>query len=122
MKIVFVAGPFRGNGSVEGKRERVETARKYIHKLIDAEISFYSPHLNLDQELMELEESKETFAINTNHEMLDRSDILAVLPGWQESSGTKNEIKIAKSKNMHIVYLEEKESISRLELLVNKST
>lgn len=114
MKIVFIAGPFRGDGSTSAKEVNVETARKYVRKFIENDISFYSPHLNLDQEILTFEEDKSQYAINTNHTFLERCDILAVLPGWRESSGTVGEIELAQKSGKPIFYLEEPEVFTKL--------
>lgn len=117
MKLVFLAGPFRGDGSEAAKQERVEKARQYALSLIEAGISFYSPHLNLSQLLIPFGSSHEEYAIKTQKEFLERTDVLAVLPGWEESSGTKDEIQWAQDSGMPIVYLEKEGSITKLKEL-----
>lgn len=121
MKLVFLAGPFRGDGSREAKLQNIDATQVHTKQLIKNQISFYSPHLNLDVAVMNLggdgSEHAE-YAINTQRIFLERCDILAVLPGWQESSGTKDEIDYAESVGMPIVFLEEADAINQLKTLV----
>ena len=114
MKTVFLAGPFRGDGSKEAKLQNVEIARQHARFLIDKEIPFYSPHLNLDQELINYPENREDFAISVNHSFLEKCDALAVLPGWEQSSGTKEEIQRSEKRRIPIFYLEQADSIQSI--------
>lgn len=114
MKIIFIAGPFRGDGSREIKTQNIEIARKFVHLFIENNIPFYSPHLNIDQEIIELSEKDGQLALGLNTEMLRRCDALAVLPGWESSSGTKKEIEDAKKLSLPIFYLSKKDAIEKI--------
>ncbi len=105
MKIIFIAGPVRGDGSREAKEKNIETAKKFIKLFIENNIPFYSPHLNIDQEILSMGEEASKLAWDMNAEFLLRSDALAVLPGWEESSGTKIEIERATNRSIPIFYL-----------------
>ncbi len=105
MKIIFIAGPVRGDGSLESKRKNIESARVLIRECITQGIPFYSPHLNVDQESIEMIGDLGQFAWNLNAEMLRRSDALAVLPGFEDSVGTKKEISIATDSGKPVFYL-----------------
>lgn len=107
MKIIFIAGPVRGDGSREAKEKNIETAKKFVALFIENKIPFYSPHLNIDQEILSLGESASKLAWDMNVEFLLRSDALAVLPGWETSSGTKMEIEKATNRSIPIFYLSE---------------
>lgn len=119
MKLVFLAGPFRGDGSEEAKQQRIVAAKQQADCLVKNSISFYSPHLNLSQLLVQSGSAHEEYAIRTQKEFLMRCDILAVLPNWEESSGTKDEIEWAKQQEMPIVYLEENDAIETLKSLIS---
>ena len=116
MKLVFLAGPFRGDGSKEAQTDRIERALTWVRKMIEMEIPFYSPHL-LSNETRKFGAQKQTFTIGVQNTILDRCDVLAVIPGWQDSSGTKDEIKSAKERGIPVVYLEEEGSIQELQRL-----
>jgi len=113
-KIIFVAGPVRGNGSIEAKKKNIEIARKHIKTLIENNIPYYSPHLNVDQETIYMNETAGKFAKDLNAEMLGRCDALAVLPGWENSSGTRGEIENAQKRSLPIFYLSEENAIGKI--------
>lgn len=114
MKIIFIAGPFRGDGHKETKEKNVEVARQFVHKFIENNIPFYSPHLNIDQEIASLGREESDLAFDLNTEMLNRCEALAVLPNWEESSGTKSEIAEAQMKAMPIFYLSSDSAIQEI--------
>lgn len=105
MKIIFIAGPFRGDGRKETKEKNIEVARQFVHKFIKNKIPFYSPHLNIDQEIASLGITESVLAFDLNTEMLNRCEALAVLPNWEQSSGTIAEVDEAKAKLLPIFYL-----------------
>jgi hypothetical protein len=108
MKLIFIAGPVRGNGTMESKNKNIANARKLIREfLIANDIPYYSPHLNIDQEVIALGREMDDYSWDVNAEFLKRSDALAVLPGWQDSSGTKQEIENAQKSGKPVWYLPE---------------
>jgi hypothetical protein len=108
MKLIFIAGPVRGDGMLESKSSNIENARMIIRDFfIKNNIPYYSPHLNIDQEVVALGREYDSFSWNVNAEMLKRVDALAVLPGWQDSVGTKQEIENATTAGKPVFYLPE---------------
>jgi len=114
MKIIFIAGPFRGDGSKEAKEKNIEVARRFVHLFIENNVPYYSPHLNIDKEVTYLGIDKSELAWNLNGELLLRCDALAVLPGWETSNGTKTEIENATKRNIPIFYLDKREVIQEI--------
>ena len=114
MKIIFIAGPLRGDGSRESKEKNIENAKKFIRLFIDNKIPYYSPHLNIDQEIVSLGEDASKLAWDLNGEFLLRCDALAVLPGWEASSGTKTEIENATKRSLPTFYLSEEGVIQKI--------
>jgi len=121
MKIVFVAGPYRGDCSEENKINNIEIARKHIRNLIEANIPYYSPHLNINQELVKDGNDYTKLAFSINQTILEKCNVLAVLPGWKQSSGTIAEIEYAKRNSLPIVYLENNTAIEDLKKLYKKN-
>ncbi|KXJ99833.1 MAG: hypothetical protein UZ19_OD1000334 [Parcubacteria bacterium OLB19] len=113
MKIVFLAGSFRGNDITDIK-QNIENAKKYVNIFIENEIPFYSPHLNINQEIKNFPTNKTEYASKLNHAFLNLCDALAVLPEWEKSSGTKKEIEEAKKSQKPIFYLEDKDAITKI--------
>lgn len=114
MKVIFIAGPYRGDGSREAKYANIELARKYVHSFVEHEIAFYSPHLNLNQEAVKFDKDKSAYAIKMNHSILIRCDAVAVLPGWRDSRGTLGEIEMMKGLNKEVFYLDEEDALSKI--------
>lgn len=106
MKVIFLAGPFRGDGTNEAQKKNIEAARKFVDIFINNDIPYYSPHMNIDCELIGREYDASIFSMELNREMLDRSDALAVLPNWENSKGTIGEINYAEEKGFKIFYLD----------------
>ena len=121
MKVIFIAGPYRGDGSRDAKYANIELARKYVRKFIEHEIAFYSPHLNLNQEAVKFDEDKSAYAIEMNHSILRQCDALAVLPGWRDSSGTLGEVEIMKSLGKEVFYLDEEDAFPKIISYCTKS-
>ncbi|MFA6274291.1 MAG: DUF4406 domain-containing protein [Candidatus Paceibacterota bacterium] len=114
MKIIFIAGPFRGDGSTETKEKNVGIAKKFVHLFIENQIPYYSPHLNIDQEAIYLDENAGKLAWQLNAEILKRCDALAVLPGWENSGGTREEIENTTKLSLPIFYLDQENSIQEI--------
>lgn len=117
MKLVFLAGPFRGGGSEVEKQKNIATARKIVRKFIENKIPYYSPHLNVSEETIGGDMAVDEYANSINAHILESCSVLAVLPGWQASAGTKQEIARAEKKGMPIIYLETDEAIANLRRL-----
>ncbi len=105
-KIIFIAGPVRGDGSEEAQFNNIKIAKKFVRLFIESKIPYYSPHLNVDQELNYLERNSNQFSWDLNAEFLRRCQALAVLPGWETSNGTKTEIENATKNSLPVFYLE----------------
>ena len=114
MKILFIAGPFRGDGTVESQTSNVETASKFVDILINNDIPYYSPHMNIDCELIGRIYDANKLSIELNREMLDRTDAVAVLPNYENSKGTVGEINRAEVSGKKIFYLEKESAIGEI--------
>lgn len=113
-KIVFISGPVRGDGTKEAKSANIEIARKFVRLFIENKIPYYSPHLNAEQESSFIDDEAFKFVWDMNAEFLNRSNAVAVLPGWENSSGTKTEIENAIKMGLPVFYLESDESIDQI--------
>ena len=122
MKIVYIAGPYQGK--THGGRsymqieEHIRMAEKYAIMLWDAGFGVFCPHLNTAH--FELKSKAPTQAyVEADIRMLEVCDILFLLPGWENSKGTKQEIERAKELALPIykdiqllIVMEEDEAIS----------
>ncbi len=101
--LVYIAGPYSAP-SIDGIEKNIRQAEKYALALAQANIYFICPHLNtayFDSKI----KINEIYYYNLGFELLARSDVLLVLPGWQKSKGTLKEIAQAKKNNKLIYYI-----------------
>lgn len=118
MKIVFIAGPYRGAGGPgEIERNLVQSAC-YQAALAHAGIVAYSPNLHdahwetlngsSDQAARKLKEFSE-MVLN------ELAAALAVMPGWETSKGTRVEIKTAQERKIPVFYLKTEQDFGGLQ-------
>lgn len=83
MKIVYVAGPLRGN--FIKKFFNIRRAKRICKYLWENDVAVYSPHLNSG-----FIDSKETdrFILPANIEILLRCDAMYMIRGWIDSRGS----------------------------------
>ena len=97
MKIVYIAGPYRGKNAAEVERN-IRTAQRYAMALTQAGIAVYSPHLNTAH-FDGLQPDQ--FFLDLGLEMLRRCDALVIAGGgWEKSDGTRREVKDARMLGM----------------------
>ena len=85
IKAVYLAGPFTAKDRW-GETLNVMTARVYAEELMRKGYVVYSPHLQNYGSGLSWDDIMEL-----DLEMLCRCDILALLPGWEHSRGSRME-------------------------------
>ena len=93
--VVYIAGPYRQNPEV-GRTvlENVRLAERVAIACARAGVLFFCPHLNSAHQSGV---APARFYLDLDLEILRRAcDVVVLLPGWQHSSGTLGEIKLAK--------------------------
>lgn len=105
MKIVFIAGPYTGNGTTESIERNIREAEKYQIALANKEIGFFCPHNHTEHFGQKGATPPEKFYYDLDFEFLTRmADAVLAIPGWENSWGAKREIAWAKEKDMKIFY------------------
>jgi hypothetical protein len=102
-KIVYVAGKYTAD-TPEGIDTNIKLSENYSITIWNLGLTAFTPHLNSAR--------FERKGCNTDWqgfmdgylEVLNRCDILFLLPNWKESKGACIEEKFAKDKNIPIVY------------------
>jgi len=102
---VYVAGPYRCSGKCGVDLDHMRTG---LNMGMDVLLAGYSAFIPWFDFLMKL--VGRGAEIETKHfqaycmEWLKVSDIVLVLPGWSQSSGTKAEIAVAEELGIPVVY------------------
>lgn len=103
MKVACICGPYRAD-SINEVVKNIRFAEKYAEKYWKLGYCVICPHKNtalfdgILPDQVWLEGAKE---------MIKRSDVLVVIPGWPDSSGSSDEIDWAISLNKELIYDEE---------------
>lgn len=105
MPLVYVAGAYRAN-TEEGEAANIHQAALYATYAWNHGYAVISPHLNTKPcwDISPHPLGHEAY-IRGDLRMLRGCDELHVLPGWENSSGTKQEIALAIKLNIKIVYI-----------------
>ena len=99
MKVAFIVGPYRAdtiNGTVENIKEAEEWAKKYWQK----GYCVICPHKNtaLFDGLCD-----DSVWLAGAKELLSRSDVVILTPGWDDSPGSREEYELAKNLGKEII-------------------
>ncbi len=103
MKLVYIAGPYRGSTD-RATYKNIQHARKYAEKYWKAGYAVFCPHLNTAffSGLV-----PEEHFIKGGIEILKRCDIIVMISGWRNSVGSINEHQFAIDNNISIKIDEE---------------
>ncbi len=103
LKIVFIAGPYIGDGSVEAIEANIRDAEQYAVALANAGIGFFCPHLHTEH-FGTKATAGEPFYHRLDYQFLLRSDAALFTPSWQSSSGARREHDWAIWKSLPVFY------------------
>jgi hypothetical protein len=98
VKVVYVAGPYR-SGTVRGIVENIRRAEALAIRVWKLGAAAICPHLNT--RLFDGECPDETW-LTGDFEIIRRVDALVLVDGWQRSTGTAQEIKLAKELGLPV--------------------
>jgi len=106
MKIVFIAGPYNGDGSFESIEENIRKAEKYQIALADNLIGFFCAHNHTEHfNSGRGATAPEVFYYELDFEFLKRmANAVLAVPGWEKSWGARQEIEWAEENNLKIFY------------------
>lgn len=108
MKKVYVAGAYSSD-NVLGVLDNIRKGIRASTEIFLAGYAPFCPHLDhlFNLQLRENETLTVQNFYDYSIEWLKVSDIMVVLPGWENSDGTKKEIEIAESLNIPVYSYEE---------------
>jgi hypothetical protein len=118
MRVFYVAGPYRSN-TEWGLVENIRQAEYVASLLWSWGFAVISPHKNTAH-FGGIHGLNDDVWLKGDLEILKRCDMVVVLPGWENSSGTKEEIELAKENHMPIYYWpEDYSTLCRYQLVNN---
>lgn len=100
MKVCYISGPYR-NHSVNGIYANIQLARSEALKWWQKGYAVICPHMNtafMDGEC------PDTVWLAGDLELVRRSDIIVMLPGYEESQGALSELEMAQKHHLEIIY------------------
>jgi len=100
MKVVFIAGPFRGANAWE-VQQNVRQAEALAMAVWRLGAMAYCPHKNTEHFDKALPDQ---VFLDGNLEMLRRCDAILMTPDWERSSGAKGEYEEAFNRAMPILF------------------
>jgi dienelactone hydrolase len=100
VKVVYVAGAYRAK-DIATTVKNIEKARRVAATLWRQGYAVICPHSNSG--LMDSNDIPEQTWLDGYLEILSRCDMLVVVPGWEQSQGTRGEIDFAQKHNIPIV-------------------
>ena len=102
MKVLYLAGPYRAD-TTYGVYQNIRKAEKKAVELWQQGYAVLCPHLN--SQLFELMfDNANEICLAGGLEMLQRCDAIYMMKGWENSEGSKQELKLAKNMRMEIIY------------------
>ena len=116
MKIVFIAGPYFGDGDSNKIEQNIREAEKYQIALANAGVGFFCAH-NHTEHFEKKAKAPEDFYRKLDMLILQKAaDAMIAIPGWERSKGARAEIEWAKKNNLKIFF---PKSVEDLDEVIN---
>ncbi len=105
MRIVFIAGPYFGDGKYETIEQNIVDAERVAIELANRNIGFFCPHTHTRHFEFKAK-AQESFYLSLDAAMLQLvGHAIVALPRWGTSAGARKEIKWAEENNLSVFYL-----------------
>lgn len=104
--MIYLAGAFRTNHN-SSQKENVAKAVEWWKRLTDEGHDVLCPHIQ-SLELDPFGDRGDDFWLGYTMRLMLRCDSVSVIPGWEHSAGTREELRVADKFRMPIRYLEER--------------
>lgn len=95
-----------GDGKVETIERNIREAEKYAIALADRQVGFFCPHKHTEHfNGGQKSTAPEQFYYDLDfYFLMHIADAVLVVPGWENSSGTKRELEWVKAKGLKTFY------------------
>lgn len=116
MKIIFIAGPYFGDGKVETIENNIRQAEKYQIALANKQIGFFCAHNHTEHfSTKKGATAPEDFYYALDLEFLKRAaDAVLAIPGWESSLGAKREIEWARKNSLPVFFPQSPDDIGEI--------
>lgn len=101
MKLIYVAGPYRGPGDWAVK-QNIQDAEKFARELWRRGFAVICPHAN--SAFMGGSEIPDDVFLKGDLEILRRCDAIFMIPGWERSAGARAEYQFSLDNNIPIFF------------------
>jgi hypothetical protein len=103
MKLVYVAGPYIGDGTFDVIEWNIRHAERYAVALANDGIGLVCPH-KLTEHFGIKATAGESFYLQLDMTLLDLCQAALFVPGWETSSGARHEHDFARAKGLPTFY------------------
>jgi len=100
-KLIYTAGPYRSKDGIRGVVENIRAAESWMAMIWEAGASVICPHKNTAL-LDGISGMKAEDWLDGDFVQVERCDAVFLLPGWEDSEGTRQEIEVAKAAGVRI--------------------
>lgn len=119
MQLVFIAGPYFGDGKYETIERNIQDAEKVAIELANRQVPFFCAHLHTRHFEVKAE-APESFYHALDAAMLERAaNAVVALPRWRESGGARREIAWAEANSVRVFYLRSLDDAETLEAIAH---
>lgn len=117
MKIVYIAGPYFGDGKKETIEKNIREAEKYQVALANKRIGFFCSH-NHTEHFQEKANAPEDFYYELDSHFLENiADAVIAIPGWENSNGAKKEVEWAEKNNIPVFYPKSPKNLKEIKII-----
>ena len=116
MKIVFIAGPYIGDGSYESIEQNIREAEKYQIALANKQIGFFCAHKHTEHfGGTKGVTAPEQFYYDLDFQFLIRAaDAILAMPNWEKSLGAKREVEWAQKNRRKVFFPKSPDDIENI--------
>jgi len=114
MKIIFIAGPYFGDGDREKIEGNIRNAEKYQIALANAKIGFFCSHNHTERFEVKATADADFYRAMDLVFLEKTADAMIAIPGWETSGGTRAEIEFAKSRRIPVFFPKSPEDLGEV--------
>lgn len=114
MKIMFIAGPYFGDGQRSTIEQNIRAAERYQIALANVGIPFFCAH-NHTEHFEEKAKAPEEFYRTMDFEILKRAcDAVLAIPGWEQSEGAQKEVDWARENKIPVFFPKSSDDLNEI--------